>query len=254
MTKNFIKLLVSGLLLIAFVGLSVMFTLKNVSITDSFKFLSVEGLIARKDDVLKKEEELVAQQQSYASTLSKLQSAQSDFNREKNKYEAISDETIEIIKEATTKQNYNMEYMWIKLGNYARANNLSLLVIEPGANDEVLKYNSETNKEEENSTTTTTTTTSSSSEQEVEEQENSTDTNLPNIQSNTNVPKVQNSTTSDDTMKIQLEGSYIDISDFVFEVENDAELKFKLDNIFIEYVEGTTIRATFDIKNTIIVK
>ena len=55
-------------------------------------------------------------------------------------------------------------------------------------------------------------------------------------------------------MKIQLQGSYIDISDFIFEVENDDELKFKLDNIRIEYVEGTTIKATIDVKNTIIVK
>ena len=55
-------------------------------------------------------------------------------------------------------------------------------------------------------------------------------------------------------MKIQVKGSYMDISDFIFEVENDKALRFKLDNISIEYVSGTTIKANFDVKNLIIKK
>ena len=61
-------------------------------------------------------------------------------------------------------------------------------------------------------------------------------------------------TQTDNVLKIQVTGSYINVSDFIFEVENDKDLKFKLDNISIEYVSGRTIKATFDVKNTIILK
>ena len=37
-------------------------------------------------------------------------------------------------------------------------------------------------------------------------------------------------------------------------IENDTELRFKLDNISMEYVSGTTIKTTFDVKNMIIKK
>ena len=258
MSKNLIKLLISSFLLIAFIGLSVLFTLKNVTITDSIKFLSIQGLIDRKDDVLEKEKELVDEQQSYSQTLNKLTDSQKEFDRQKAKYESISDETIEIIKEATTQENYNMEYMWIKLGNYAKVNNLSLIVIEPGADYSVLEKNSKNDdKKKEEDTTTTTTSTGNESGTKAT---SSSATNQPNSNSNTEEEVDDEATVdeeaenNDTTMKIQLQGSYIDISDFIFEVENDVELKFKLDNILIEYVQGTTIKATFDVKNTIIVK
>ena len=258
MSKNLIKLLISSFLLIAFIGLSVLFTLKNVTITDSIKFLSIQGLIDRKDDVLEKEKELVDEQQSYSQTLNKLTDSQKEFDMQKAKYESISDETIEIIKEATTQENYNMEYMWIKLGNYAKVNNLSLIVIEPGADYSVLEKNSKNDdKKKEEDTTTTTTSTGNESGTKAT---SSSATNQPNSNSNTEEEVDEEATVdeeaenNDTTMKIQLQGSYIDISDFIFEVENDVELKFKLDNILIEYVQGTTIKATFDVKNTIIVK
>lgn len=38
------------------------------------------------------------------------------------------------------------------------------------------------------------------------------------------------------------------MSDFVFEVENDKELRFKLDNMEVTYVSGTTIKAKFNVK------
>ncbi len=290
MSKNLIKLIVSSVLLIFFIGMCVLFSLKNVNVAGSLEFLSIQGLIARKDDVLKKEQELTAQQKEYTQTLGKLTEAQNTFDKEKNKYEAISDETIEIIKEATTQDNYNMEYMWIKLGNYAKKNNLSLIVIEPGADDSAISKDATTNNSKSTTTTTNTTTNStdankassnSSSTNNTSNSNNSstqstsgtkttssstsnqatTNSNQTTSNGSTDLTngtdsslQVEDSTKDDTTMKIQLQGSYIDISDFIFEVENDDELKFKLDNIRIEYVEGTAIKATFDVKNTIIVK
>lgn len=259
MSKNLVKLIVSSVLLVFFIGMCVLFTLKNVNVADSLEFLSIQGLIARKDDVLKKEQELIKQQNQYTQTLAKLTEAQNLFNKEKSKYESISDETIEIIKEATTQDNYNMEYMWIKLGNYARKNNLSLIVIEPGADDSVINKSGEENKDDSSKTTTTTNVTDANTTSGTKATSSS-NSNNTNTKANS-VTEVENDElnvetdeSDDTTMKIQLQGSYIDISDFIFEVENDDELKFKLDNILIEYVEGTTIKATFDVKNTIIVK
>lgn len=253
MSKNLIKLIVSSALLVAFIALSVLFTLKNVTITDSIKFLSIQGLVDRKDDVLKKEQQLLAEQAKYTETLGKLTEAQNEFDREKAKYESISDETIEIIKEATTEDNYNMEYMWIKLGNYAKINNLSLIVIEPGNDPEVLVVGNQAAPEDTSNELVTSETQTGT---EVTSSSAQTDFEGKNIfeDGNKQPEMLENDSDDDRTMKIQLQGSYIDISDFIFEVENDNELKFKLDNIYIEYVEGTTIKATFDVKNTIIVK
>lgn len=49
------------------------------------------------------------------------------------------------------------------------------------------------------------------------------------------------------TIKIKLVGRYSDITDFVFEVENDNDLKFKLDNMVMEYSGDNKVSATFDV-------
>lgn len=49
------------------------------------------------------------------------------------------------------------------------------------------------------------------------------------------------------TIKIKLVGRYSDITDFVFEVENDNDLKFKLDNMLMEYSSDNKVSATFDV-------
>lgn len=49
------------------------------------------------------------------------------------------------------------------------------------------------------------------------------------------------------TIKIKLVGRYSDITDFVFEVENDNDLKFKLDNMVMEYSGDNKVTATFDV-------
>ena len=40
----------------------------------------------------------------------------------------------------------------------------------------------------------------------------------------------------------------MNISDFIFEVENDTSLRFKLDNISMDYVEGTTVCKKYSYK------
>lgn len=49
------------------------------------------------------------------------------------------------------------------------------------------------------------------------------------------------------TVQIQVLGRYSDITNFVFEVENDVELKFKLDNMSMEYSSDNKVSAKFDV-------
>lgn len=50
-------------------------------------------------------------------------------------------------------------------------------------------------------------------------------------------------------IKIIIEGRYANVADFVYEVENDKELKFKLDNIKMTYTKDNAIQATFNVLN-----
>ena len=215
------------------------------------KIPSISSLLGEYGLVKKSEKDLSTAQGTYYTTVSNLEKAESDYNKQKNKYNSISDETINVIKEATTEESYNLEYMWIKLGNYAKKNNLEIVMVEPGGKQITNTNNNNSNSgsstdntdnTDSNSTTTTTTTTSSS-----------TTNNSTNSSTNTS-SDTSASTSSSSALKIEVKGSYMNISDFIFEVENDTSLRFKLDNISMDYVKGTTIKASFNVKNIVINK
>lgn len=218
-----------------------------------FKIASVQDIANQKQNVEKANTDLKTQETAYKTALKKIETAEATYNKEKNKYETISDETINIIKEATKEENYSMEYMWIKLGNYAKSNNLSLIVNDSSSSSKAGDAGTGTSGTAAGQGSTTGATTDTAST-----------TNTANTTANTTAGSSTagsaNSATEADTkeggtvLKIQVKGSYIDVSDFIFEVENDKELRFKLDNIAIEYVEGTTIKANFDVKNLVIIK
>ena len=242
---------------------------------------SVQNLIQKYGEAKKADTELSSAQDTYYSTVQKLEGAEEEYNKQKNKYNSISDETIDIIKEATTEESYNIEYMWITLGNYAKKNNLEIVLVEPGgtATTSTSKDANSSSSNSNNATTTTTTTTTTNTNNTTANNTattsntttNNTATNNTTTNNSTNSKATttnnnQTSTdgtnsTSDNTtsssgsaLKVQLTGSYMNISDFIFEIENDTSLRFKLDNISIDYVEGTTIKTTFDVKNVVVNK
>ena len=233
---------------------------------------SVQNLIQKYGEAKKADTELSSAQDTYYSTVQKLEGAEEEYNKQKNKYNSISDETIDIIKEATTEESYNIEYMWITLGNYAKKNNLEIVLVEPGgtATTSTSKDANSSSSNSNNATTTTTTTTTTNTNNTTANNtatttNNTTTNNYTNINATT-TNNNQTSTggtnsTSDNTtsssgsaLKVQLTGSYMNISDFIFEIENDTSLRFKLDNISMDYVEGTTIKTTFDVKNVVVNK
>lgn len=56
-------------------------------------------------------------------------------------------------------------------------------------------------------------------------------------------------TVDKNAIKIIVQGRYANVADFVYEVENDKELKFKLDNIKMTYTKNNAIQATFNVLN-----
>ena len=233
------KVIIRSVVIVVFLGLIICFMFVDIPIIG---INSIKTIMSQRDEIIKEEALLVSKQNNYKSLEENLTESEKSFNSEKAKYEAISDETIEIIKDSNTEEKYSIEYMWIKLGNYASKNNLTLVMVEPG----------NTNKESSSENSSTSSTSTTSNESVVAKNDNATATSTTT--STTTTTNDTSSTSNSEALKIQVTGSYIDLSDFIFEVENDEELKFKLDNILMEYVSGNTVKTTFDVKNIVINK
>lgn len=205
-----------------------------------FKIMSPQKLVSQYDSIVDMNSRILTSKNNYDSSLKTIETAKKDYTREKEKYEGITDETIAIIKEATSDEQYNIDYIWITIGNYASVNNLSLTLVEPGGS---ASASSTTPKSEETSTTTSTTTETKKDDQVTSQ------TGDTEKASNTTPAPTSPVKSSGSEFSIKVVGDYIDVSSFIFELENDIELKFKLDNIKMEYAGNNQITATFAVKN-----
>lgn len=263
MEKDNVKILICVILFLMFGGLTVLFCMLDVNL-GFISTSSIEGIIAKREQLLNLEGKLESTESTYTNTKNKVETSKKAFTTAKNKYEAISDETIDLIKEATTEENYDIEYMWIKLGNYASVNNLKILLVEPGGTVTETTTGDSTKTDASNTKTSTTNTNKSTSNNASTPASSTTastdaskaaNTATTAAVENTTANNTTSSKTTDNTLlTVTLEGSYLNMSDFVFEVENDKELRFKLDNMEVTYVSGTTIKAKFNVKNVIMIK
>lgn len=179
-----------------------------------FKVYTTKSLEDKKIELEQKMNELETTRVSHKNALKSLENAKSSYADEKSKYEAISEDVITTINEATMGEEYNLEYIWISLGNYARQNNLKILLYEPGAN---VTTNNENN-----------------------ENDNTTEGDL-----------VKNDGMGDrptESMRVEVTGTYLNVCEFFYRLENDAELRFNLDNIRMEYLSNNNISAVFEVK------
>lgn len=194
-----------------------------------FKIVSPQSLMSQYNSIKDMNSKLETSKTNYETSLKAVETAKSEYTKQKEKYEAITDETISIIKEATADEQYNIDYIWVQIGNYAKANNLVLSLIEPGGSSQTATDTS--------STTSTTTGTNS----QVTSESKGTDTQSATTSTTTKSPSNE--------LSIKVVGNYTDVSDFIFELENDVELRFKLDKIKMEYAGNNQITATFAVKN-----
>ena len=253
MTENNKKMIIISSILAGAIILLLILMLLGVNLY-VVNIPSVSSLIEKYNMVKKSEKELSTVQGTYYTTVNNLENAKNDYNKQKNKYNSLSDETINVIKEATTEESYNLEYMWIKLGNYAKKNNLEIVMVEPGGQQASSSSNksSGTSTDNKSQTTTTTTTTNTNTNTNTNTKDRTSNSGSSNSTNLSDSSSKVNS--SDSVLKIEIKGSYMNISDFIFEVENDTALRFKLDNISMDYVEGTTVKASFDVKNIVVNK
>lgn len=199
MKENQIKIyIISGTLTILLI-LFVVSLLNGIHL-GNVKILSLKEIANKKEQVTLSETNYELEKTKYQVALSKLNHEKEIFQTSKNKYEAISEETIRLINERNTQEKYSIEYIWIKLGNYAEECNLDIIVAEPGNSIE------EISKEEES------------------------------------------------IFQIQVKGTYLNVASFIYDIENDSELKFKLDNIKMEHLSGNRIQADFNVRDITIVK
>lgn len=198
-----------------------------------FKNLSIAGIGKTKNDV----ENLVNQEKLEEANLivskEELIKAKTTFEDAKNAYNNIDDSTIAIVQEATKNENYFIEYLWVVLGNYAKANSLDIDIVTPGSTKTTT-----TNNVTGNTTVTTPT---------GESVNGGTTQNTNKENTETTTEKSLDVSVQDNAIKIVVRGRYSKVADFVFDVENDRELRFKLDNITMTYLKDNSIEATFNV-------
>lgn len=116
----------------------------------------------------------------------KLQSAQSQFNKAKTTYDTLAASASQSeIAEANKREEYLLDYLWIKIGNYANANNIKVL-IDP----------------------------------------------------NSQMP----------TVDFDVSGPYISVINFIYDLENDKELNFNIDNITMQATNNqSNVKAYFSV-------
>ena len=170
----------------------------------------------------------------HQSALDSLEQAKNTYEIEKKKFDTIDQATVDLVKEATKDEKYFIEYLWITLGNYATDNNLIIDVITPGS---TLSSTGETLN---GSGSDTGTGTGNALGGGINF--GGSDTGAGNSRPTTDTSSVANN-----SIRIIVKGRYANVADFVYDVENDKELKFRLDNIKMVYKSNNQIEATFNI-------
>lgn len=218
-----------------------LFFFNNLSIT------SVDQVKQETDALIESKQK---EEQNYTEAKEKLANSKNSFDVAKAEYESIDAETIKQVQEATKEEKYFIEYLWIVLGDYAKTNNVIIDIITPGAT--VVEKTETTEEDTETKDTTKKATTDATKDAATATITEATqpkvpirDTLIDNSTSNAN--KLTDTQDVKGTTKLTVTGRYADVADFVFDVENDSSLKFKLDNIKMTYSKDNLIVASFDV-------
>ncbi len=127
----------------------------------------------------------------YGAMVSKLESAKSNFDTNQKAYETLAASASEKdIAEANKEEKYLLDYLWIKVGNYANENDIKVL-IDPDISNRLVNFD--------------------------------------------------------------VTGSYISIINFIYDLENDEELAFDVDNLIMEGADTADTKATFTVSNVLVV-
>jgi len=225
--KKYTKVIILSSVLLVLIILAVLAMIFDVDLL-LFKNLSIAGIQQKKMSVEVLMSKELIETQSNVSAKSDLRESKNEYDVAKNAYENIDESTIEIVQEATKEEKYFIEYLWVVLGNYATLNKVDINIETPG------------------STTVVEDTTKGADDAQNQAQ----DSGMPED----DMDGMNQSTSSSDGITITIEGRYADVADFVFDVENDKSLRFKLDNIKMTYSGDNKIQATFKVLSLAVLK
>ena len=184
------KLLILVLIIILLAALGIMLT--SGKAIGSFEIPSIKKIIDENKDLDTKIAELnTAIENDYASARTSLDTSVKTLESEKQKYQdTITYSTEEEIKAANQTEEYEISYLWTKIGLYATNNNVTIQA---------------------------------------------------NVSSGT-VAGLYN-------ISFTARGEYISISEFVYAIENDSTLGFKIEDFALVPYSENTLQATFIIRN-----
>lgn len=188
MIKKLALLLISGLFIFAIVNVC-----RNGLTFGNINALSYQEITDKNKELNREISALnTLNKTEYNAALSKLESARQSFNTMKRTYDSLASSASEDeIAEANKREEYLLDYLWIKIGNYANANNIKVL-INPSATTPIIDFD--------------------------------------------------------------VSGPYISVINFIYDLENDVELSFNVDNIIMEGASALSdTKATFTVTGVNIV-
>lgn len=133
-------------------------------------------------------------QQDFNAENQKLNDALEDVATQREKYETVlAQSSKEDIQEALTQEKYEVEKLWISIGNYADEHNVKV--------------------------------------------------NMQITNSSSGIAEVKD-------LRFTVNGSYVGITDFIYDLEDDAELEFKIENFnMTPDVEKGNLKSTFVVRD-----
>lgn len=161
----------------------------------NIRILGIKGIQALNGQVdLKIAEATELTQVKFNSENKNLNDALEEVATEREKYERVlAQSSEEDIQEALTKEKYEIEKLWISIGNYADEHNVKV--------------------------------------------------NLQITNSSSGISEVKD-------LRFTVNGSYVGITDFIYDLEDDPELEFKIENFnMVPDVEKSNLKSTFVVKD-----
>ena len=154
---------------------------------------SYSGIAQKSQQLVSKVEELERKNTTeYNSALSMKKAAENNFNTSKVAYEELASQaSIDEIREANKKEEYFLDYLWMKIGTYANNSDIKVLI-------------------------------------------------NPNYEAA--------------TIDFDISGQYIAVINFIYDLENDSELAFNIDNLVMQGGSSAEVtKASFQVRNINIV-
>lgn len=223
------KRIILIIILLVIIGLTIFIMTVGVNINKSVGIYSLQNLFKAKNNYNKSIDELNTVINSYNQQKVKLTETQNQYNSQKSTYDGIDLNTIKVVQDAQKIEKYAIEYLWIRVGNYAKKNFLDITIQQTGD-----KADSKTDTQQN--------------------QQNLQSVTQPNTTQSKNI-QVKDTTTpesTDNSVKMTVTGSYIGLTNFVYDLENDNTLRFKLDNITMIPKGDDKVQVEFTVKNLIV--